>query len=101
MSGHEGSGTDRAARPQIREGPDSASNQMRRKDYVFAEMSFKNGEAKYAQTLLEKVIRNSATSMELEFDVNVRYLYAQTFEFLGDLESATRDRDCSFQFTGS
>jgi transcriptional regulator with XRE-family HTH domain len=84
----------------LREGPDSTSNQLRRKDYVFAEMSFKNGEAKYAQTLLENIIRNSAASMELEFDVNVRFLYAQTFEFLGDLESATREMKTAIAMAG-
>jgi tetratricopeptide (TPR) repeat protein len=73
---------------------------LRRKDYVFAEMSFKNGEAKYAQTLLENIIRNSAASMELEFDVNVRFLYAQTFEFLGDLESATREMKTAIAMAG-
>ena len=35
----------------LREGPESESNQNRRKDYIFAEISFKNGDTKFAQTL--------------------------------------------------
>ena len=72
----------------LREGPNSASNQSRRKDFIFAEMSFNNGDAKFAQTLLEKIFREHTSSIDAEFDVKVRYLYAQTFEFLGNLESA-------------
>jgi tetratricopeptide (TPR) repeat protein len=75
----------------LREGPDSASNQSRRKDFIFAEMSFKNGDASFSQTLLEKILEESSSSIDPEFDIKVRYLYAQTFEFLGDLESAVRE----------
>ena len=75
----------------LREGADSETNQTRRKDYLFAEMSFKNGDTKFAQTLLEKVIRESASSRDMESYVQVRYLYAQTFEKLGDLEAATKE----------
>ena len=75
----------------LREGADSETNQTRRKDYLFAEMSFKNGDTKFAQTLLEKVIRESASSRDMESYVQVRYLYAQTFEKLGDLETATKE----------
>ncbi len=75
----------------LREGPNFTSNQIRRKDYIFAEMSFKSGDAKFAQTLLEKVIRESPSAIDMEFDVKVRFLYAQTFEKLGDLETAAKE----------
>ncbi len=75
----------------LREGPDSASNQARRKDYIFAEISFKNGDTKFAQTLLEKVIQESPSAIDMEFDVKVRFLYAQTFEKLDDLETAAQE----------
>ena len=75
----------------LREGPDAACNQKRRKDYIFAGISFKNGDAKFAQTLLEKVIQESFAAIDVEFAVKVRYLYAQTFEKLGDLERAAKE----------
>ena len=75
----------------LREGPDAESNQTKRKDYLFAEISFNNGDAEFAQTLLTKVIQESSTSGDIETDVKVRFLYAQTFEKLGDLETATRE----------
>ena len=75
----------------LREGPESESNQNRRKDFLFAEISFKNGDAKFAQTLLEKIIQQSSYPTDSEFEVNVQYLYAQTFEKFGDLEKASKE----------
>jgi transcriptional regulator with XRE-family HTH domain len=75
----------------LREGPESESNQNRRKDYIFAEISFKNGDTQFAQTLLEKVIQQSSYPTDTEFEVKVQLLYAQIFEKTGDLERASKE----------
>ena len=75
----------------LREGPESESNQNRRKDYIFAEISFKNGDTKFAQTLLEKIIQQNSYPTDTEFEVSVQLLYAQTFAKFGELERASRE----------
>ncbi len=75
----------------LREGPESESNLNRRKEYLFAEISFKNGDAKFAQGLLEKVIKQSSYPTDLQFEVNVRSLFAQTFAKFGDFERASAE----------
>ena len=64
----------------LRYGPEAESNQSRRKDYLFAEISFKNGDFAFAQTLLEKVVKQTSLPTDAEFEVQARILYAQTFE---------------------
>lgn len=75
----------------LREGPESESNQNRRKDYLFADISFKNGDIEFANTLLEKVIQQSSNQIDTEFEVNVQFLYAQTFAKIGDLDRASKE----------
>jgi transcriptional regulator with XRE-family HTH domain len=85
----------------LREGPESESNQNRRKDYIFAEISIKNGDFKFAQSLLEKVIQQSSYPTDTEFEVQVRYLYAQTFDKFGDLERASKELRTAILLAGS
>ncbi len=75
----------------LRYGPEAESNQSRRKDYLFAEISFKNGDFAFAQTLLEKVVKQTSLPTDAEFEVQARILYAQTFEKSGDLDAAANE----------
>ena len=75
----------------LRYGPESESNQSRRKDYLFAEISFKNGDFAFAQTLLEKIVKLPAFPSDGEFEIQARFLYAQTFEKSGDLDRAAKE----------
>jgi transcriptional regulator with XRE-family HTH domain len=75
----------------LRFGPESESSQTRRKDYLFAEISFKNGDIAFAQALLEKVLKQPTFPTDNEFEANAQFLFAQTFEKAGDLVRASRE----------
>jgi tetratricopeptide (TPR) repeat protein len=72
----------------LKDGPDTTSNQSRRKDFLFAEMAFKNGDAEFAAKLIRKFLAESIVIADSEFEVKSRYLLAQSLEMLGDLENA-------------
>jgi tetratricopeptide (TPR) repeat protein len=75
----------------LRYGVESESNQSRRKDYLFAEISFKNGDFAIAQALLEKILKPTSSPSDAEFEVQAQFLYAQTFEKTGDLDQAAKE----------
>ena len=75
----------------LRYGPESESNQTRRKDYLFAEISFKNGDFAFAQTLLEKILKQPSLPPDTDFEIQARFLLAQTFEKSGDLDGAANE----------
>ncbi|MEI6216224.1 MAG: helix-turn-helix transcriptional regulator [Actinomycetes bacterium] len=72
----------------LKDGPDSSSNQARRKDFLFAEMALKNGDAEFAANLIRKYLNELIGTTDSEFEVKSRYLLAQSLEMLGDLENA-------------
>jgi tetratricopeptide (TPR) repeat protein len=75
----------------LRYGAESESNQSRRKDYLFAEISFKNGDFAFAQTLLEKILKQPSFPPDGEFEIQARFLFAQTLEKAGDLDEAAKE----------
>ena len=75
----------------LRYGPEAESIQSRRKDYLFAEISFKNSDFAFAQTLLEKILKISSLPVDTEFELQVQSLYAQTLEKSGDLDRAANE----------
>ena len=72
----------------LRYGPESESIQSRRKDYLFAEISFKNGDFAFAKTLLEKVLKQPWLPPDIDFEIQARSLFSQTLEKSGDLKGA-------------
>lgn len=75
----------------LRFGPESESNQSRRKDFLFAEISFKNGEVAFAKSLLEKILREPFFPTDNEFEAKAQFLLAQIFEKSGDLTRASQE----------
>jgi transcriptional regulator with XRE-family HTH domain len=75
----------------LRYGAEAESIQSRRKDYLFAEISFKNGDIAFAQTLLEKILKAPSFPSDTDFEIQARFLFAQTFEKSGDLDGAAKE----------
>lgn len=75
----------------LRYGAESESIQSRRKDYLFAEISFKNGDFAFAKTLLEKVLKQPWLPPDTDLEIQVRSLFSQTLEKSGDLNGAANE----------
>ena len=75
----------------LRYGAESDSNQSRRKDYLFAEIAFKNGEFATSQALLEKILKQPGFPPDSVFEVQTQFLFAQTLEKSGDLDRAAKE----------
>lgn len=72
-------------------GPCSKAVESRRKDLLFAEIAFRNGDLEFAADSLKSLIGDLEPGENPEFTVRARHLYARVLERLGGLDEASQE----------